>query len=263
MGVSASEVEKRLSILGKDANVANLSLVYQGRNAQWAVLDELYKTKNPRVLVVQFDENPSPTGHPWFPYFAPSLDVALPPSIFLRRYLPDVSFLPLRQMELFLASVFPDLLGFRRAFDPVAYAKIRNDFTTSFVDTGDNFVDMERETPPSKLISVRDEYKKTQHSERTPRLVADIIDADDHIYLDKIARLASDHGTRVLMLYLPDFDSNRLGNSKLEYFSKFGKVLDYSDLSTRSSLFVQWTHLNHAGAMIVSDRIADALAPQL
>ena len=132
-GVSGSEVEKRLSVLGKPANVANLSLVYQGRNAQWAILDELYKAKRPRILIVQIDEETAPWGHPWFMYFATSAAIAFPPSMLLHDYLPDVSFLPYRQMELFAASLFPNLFGFRYAFDPVHYATTRFDFTTSFV----------------------------------------------------------------------------------------------------------------------------------
>ena len=45
--------------------------------------------------------------------------------------------------------------------------------------------------------------------------------------------------------------------------SEFGEVLDCSDLAARSTLYMDWAHLNHAGAMIVSDRIADVVAPQL
>jgi len=263
MGVSASEVEQRLSVLGKPANVANLSLVYQGRNAQWAILDEVYKSKSPSILVVQFDEEPLPMGHPWFTYFASARDVALPPSILLRSYLPDLSFLPFRQMELFTASLFPNFLGLRDAFDPVRYAKTRVDFTTNFYDTGDKLVDMEHEVPAANLRADHEEFKKTQHPPRLPRAVADIINAEDRLYLDKIARLASAHGAKLIMLYIPDFESGKLDGKKREYYSKYGTVLDYSDLATRNSLFVQWPHLNHAGAMIVSDRIADALASQL
>jgi hypothetical protein len=263
MGVSASEVEQRLSVLGKPASVANLSIVYQGRNAQWAILDELYKNKSPRILVVQFDEQPSPLGHPWFAYFATSVDVVSPPSIFLRNYLSDLSFLPFRQMELFAASLFPSFVGLRDAFDPVQYAKTRDDFTTSFSDTGDKLVDMVREVPAAELKAEEEEFRKSQHPRRLPRAVADFIGADDRLYLDKIARLALAHGTKLLMLYIPDFASGKLDEEMRDYYGKYGTVLDYSDLATRNTLFAHWAHLNHAGAMIVSDRLADAVAPQL
>jgi hypothetical protein len=262
-GVSGSEVEQRLSVLGKPASVANLSLVYQGRNAQWAILEELYKVKSPRIIVVQFDEKPSPWGHPWFMYFARSVDVAFPPSMFLHNYLFDVSFLPFRQIELFGASLFPNFFGLRHAFDPVRYAKARTDFTISFRGLSDELVDMEREIPAAELRDDHEEFKKLLHSPRLPRALAPFVEADDRVYLDRIARLALTHGTKLLLLYIPDFDSGKLDEKIRKYYSKYGTVLDYSDLATRNTLFMHWAHLNHAGAMIVSDRIADALAPQL
>jgi hypothetical protein len=45
-GVGSGEVEQHLSLLGKSARVVNFSLLFQGRNAQWAILEELYKTKS-------------------------------------------------------------------------------------------------------------------------------------------------------------------------------------------------------------------------
>jgi hypothetical protein len=261
-GVSGSKVEQRLSLLGKPASVANLSLVYSGRNAQWAVIDELYKAKSPRIIIVQIDAKPSPWGHPWFMYFASSMDLVFPPSIFLHNYLVDLSFLPFRQMELFAASLFPNLFGFRDAFNPVQYAKTRTDFTRNFYDAG-NLIEMEREIPAAKLRADLEEYKKTLHSPRLPRALAPIVEADDRVYLDKIARLASAHGTKLILVYIPGFDSDALDENIRRYYSKYGTVLDYSDLASRNKLFAHWAHLSHAGAMIVSDRIADALAPQL
>jgi hypothetical protein len=266
-GVSAGEVEQRLSVLGKSAGVTNLSIVNSGRNAQWAILDELYKAKCPRILVVAIDEKPPPWGHPWFMYFAPSVDVAFPPSMLLHSYLNNVSFLPFRQMELFAASLFPNFFGLRHAFDPVQYAKTRTDFTTSFRGFNGELVDMERQIPAAELTADHEEYKKTLHRSMLPRafadIVEDIVEADDRVYLDEIARLALAHGTKLLLLYIPDFDSGKLDEKIREHDGKYGTILDYGDLATRNTLFSHWAHLNHAGAMIVSDRIADAVAPQL
>ena len=263
MGVSGAELERRLSVLGKTAHVANFSLVYQGRNAQWAILDELYKHKSPRIVVVQFDEKTAPWGHPWFMYFAPSVSVAFPPSIFLHDYFPDLSFLPFRQMELFAASLFPNAFGLRLAFDPVRYAHARTDFTTLFRGVNGEPVDPQREVPAAELRAAHEEFEKDQHIARLPRILAPLVDADDRLYLDKIAALALTHGTKLLMLYIPDFESGTLDETTRKYYGRFGEVLDCSDLAGRSTLYVNWAHLNHTGAMILSDRIADVAAPQL
>ena len=262
-GVSGSEVEKRLSVLGKPASVANLSLVYQGRNAQWAILDELYKTKSPRILIVQIDEEIALWGHPWFMYFAPSAAIAFPPSMFLHNYLPDAAFLPYRQMELFSALLFPSFFGFRDAFDPIRYAKTRNDFTTSFRGQSGELVDMEREVSAAELMADHEEFNKILRPPRLPRVLAPFVEADDRLYLEKIARLALAHRTKLILLYIPNFDSGELDEKIQKYYSQYGTMLDFSDLAPRNNLFMHWAHLNHAGAMIVSDRIAAAVAAQL
>ena len=263
MGVSGAELERRLSVLGKTAQVANFSLVYQGRNAQWAILDELYKHKSPRIVVVQFDEKAASWGHPWFMYFARSANVAFPPSIFLHDYFLDLSFLPFRQIELFAASFFPNALGLRLAFDPVRYAHARTDFTTLFRGANGELVDPQREVSAAKLRDDHEEFEKHEHIARLPRILVPLVDDDDRLYLDKIADLALTHGARLLMLYIPDFESGTLDERTGKYYSRFGEVLDCSDLAARSTLYMDWAHLNHAGAMIVSDRIADVVAPQL
>jgi hypothetical protein len=267
-GVSADEVEQRLSALGKRANVANLSLVIPGRDAQWAVLDELYKAKSPGILVVPIEEILPSTGHPWFKYFASPGDVAFPPSRVLYGYLNNISFLPFRQMELFAASVFPNLFGLGYAFDPEQYAKTRTDFTSSFMEgIGGKLMDMERQVPAAELVAEHEKFKKFMWRSKLPKAFADIveaiIEADDRVYLDRIARIALAHGTKILLLYIPDFDSGKLAERLTKYYSNYGTILDYSDLASRSTLFMDSDHLNHAGAMIVSDRIADAIAPQL
>ena len=209
-GVSGGELEKRLSILGKPASVANLSLVYQGRNAQWAILDELYKVKSPRILIVQIDEEVALWGHPWFMYFAPAMAIAFPPSMLLHNYLPDLSFLPYRQMELFAATFFPNFFGSRRALDPIQYAETRTDFTTNFRGSSGELVDMESEIPAAELRAEHEEFKKTLHTPRLPRALSTIVEADDRIYLDKIAQLAFARGTRLMLLYIPDFEGDEL-----------------------------------------------------
>ncbi len=263
MGVSAEEVERRLAILAKPANVANFSLIFQGRNAQWAILDEVYKAKKPRILIVQFDQETAPWGHPWFRYFAPSGDVAFTPSLFLHNYFGDLSFLPFRQMELFVASLFPNMLGFRAAFDPARYAKARTDFTTSYRGLSGEVVDMDREHSAAELRADHEDFEEHLHVSRLPHVLAPFVEADDHLYLDKIARLAADNGATLLMVYVPDFDSRKLDEKTREYYARYGAVLDFSDLAARNALYMHWAHLNHAGAMALSDRLADEVAARL
>jgi len=62
-GLERSENRQRLSQLGKPVHVVNFSVIADGRNVEWAIVNELYKTKSPKVLVVAVDETPAPWGH--------------------------------------------------------------------------------------------------------------------------------------------------------------------------------------------------------
>ena len=45
-----------------------------------------------------------------------------------------------------------------------------------------------------------------------------------------------------------------------DFLKQFGTVLNYGDLAPHDELFENWSHLNHAGAMNASARLADAIA---
>ena len=48
--------------------------------------------------------------------------------------------------------------------------------------------------------------------------------------------------------------------SDVDFLKQFGPVLNYGDLAPHDELFENWSHLNHAGAMKASARLADAIA---
>jgi prephenate dehydrogenase len=48
--------------------------------------------------------------------------------------------------------------------------------------------------------------------------------------------------------------------SDTDFLKQFGLVLNYGDLAPHDELFENWSHLNHAGAMKASARLADAIA---
>ena len=262
LGVSAYEVEQRLSVSGKGANVANLSIVADGRNLQSVIVHELYKTKSPRILVISVDEKPHPWGHPAFKYVAPAKEIAFPPSPFLHNYVYDLSYLPFRQIELFAAYLLPSVLGLARDFDPVHYSTTRSDFTTSFYGAEGKFVDMDRKVPEAELVTEHKIRLWNRRGSIVPRALSDVVESDDRLYLDQIAREAAAHRTKLVFVYLPIF-AGELDVGSRTYYGRYGTILDDGDLATQHSLFSHWAHLNHSGAMIVSDRIADAIAPLL
>ncbi len=84
-------------------------------------------------------------------------------------------------------------------------------------------------------------------------------DGDDRVYLRAIAELAKAHGARLIFVFMPSYKDTEPSSDRA-FLSQYGAVIDNSDLAQNSGLYYNRQHLNHAGAVIVSDRIASVIA---
>jgi hypothetical protein len=255
LGLSAAAVEKDLARQGKHANVANFALPGAGRDIQWAILNELFKAKSPKVMVLEVEEEPYPFGHFLFKYVAPAEVIVFPPSPFLHNYLYNLAYLPIRKLKLFGANLFPDLSGLSKQFDPEHYAKNRTDYSTSFMAEG-KLVDMEHPVSRATLLA---EPREPVPRTLVARLLTRLNGGEDHLYTQEIAREAKAHGAQLVFVHLPMFDGPQTVSDE-DFLKQFGTVLNYGDLAPHDELFENWSHLNHAGAMNASARLADAIA---
>jgi hypothetical protein len=259
LGLSAGRIQQQLSAAGLHKNVENFSIIADGRNIEWAIIDELYKGKNPKILVVAVDESPYPFGHPAFKYVAPARDIVLAPSPFLHNYLYDLSYLPYRKIRLFFSMLFPTQSGLTKDFDENLYAGRRTDFTHSFRLADGRWIPMERRVPRSTLLAQL--KSQTAHIEHKSRLhaLAQLTETDDHDYIAKIQRLAASHGSKIIFIYMPMFDGPR-DVSDRQFLEKYGAVVDNSDLVDADPLYEGWAHFNNYGAQVASDRLAAEIA---
>jgi hypothetical protein len=152
LGLSAAAIEQDLARQGKHVNVVNFAMLGSGRDLQWAILDELFKAKSPKVVVLEVDEQPYPFGHFFFKSVAPAEAIVFPPSPFPHNYLYNLAYLPIRKLKLFGANLFPSLFGLTKEFDPAHYARNRTDYSTSFIGDG-KLVDMEHPVPRATLLA--------------------------------------------------------------------------------------------------------------
>ncbi len=262
LGLSAPRIAARLAALGKPAQVANMSVIEDGRNIEWAIVDELYRTKKPKVLVVLVNEEFNRWGHPGFKYVAPAAAVAWPPAPFLHNSLYDIVYLPFRQLKLFAAMYFPDVFELRRRFDPVRYAQMPIDYSVSRRQPDGKFIDMDRVRSPAQLEAEARAFAATRKPSLVPAALTAVTDADNPVYIAEIARLAAAHGTRVMFVFLPKFNDFSAIEGRA-FYERFGPIIDNGDLSRDSGLFQSFAHLNRRGATIASDRVAAAVAPLL
>jgi hypothetical protein len=256
LGLSAAAVEEKLAERGKHANVANLAFPGAGRDIQWAIVDELFKAKSPKLLVLEVEDQPYPFGSFAFKYIAPAKEIVLPPTPFLHNYLYNLAYLPIRKLTLFGADLFPDLFGLSKDFDPERYAQSPTDYSTSFIGDLGKLVDMEHPVPRATLLA---EAQPLDRPTLFGRALTRINGGEDHLYLRKIAAEAKAHGAQLIFVFLPVFNGVESASDQ-DFLKQFGPVLNYGDLAQRDELFENWSHLNHAGAMTASARLADAIA---
>jgi hypothetical protein len=256
LGLSAAAIEEQLASHGKHANVVNFALPGSGRDIQWAILDELLKAKSPKAVVLEVDDQPYPFGHFLFKNLAPAGAIVFPPSPFVHNYLYNLTYLPIRKLILFGANLFPDLFGLSKQFDPEHYAQNRTDFSTSFVGEFGKLVDMEHPVPRETLLA---EPRLPVPRTFMARTLTRINGGEDHLYIRKIAAEAKAHGTQLIFVFLPMFNGPA-SIADEDFLRQFGPVLNFGDLAPRDELFENWSHLNHAGDMIASARLADAIA---
>jgi hypothetical protein len=255
LGFSPAAIEQDLAQRGRHANVVNFALPGAGRDIQWAILDELFNAKSPKVVVLGVEDQPYPFGHFFFKHVAPAEAIVFPPSLFLHNYLYNLSYLPIRKLQLFSANLFPDLFGLSKQFDPEHYARNRTDYSTSFIGDG-KLVDMEHQVPRATLLA---EPREPVPRTRIARLFTWLNGGEDHLYTQKIAREAKAHGAQLVFVHLPMFEGPQTISDE-DFLKQFGTVLNYGDLAPHDELFENWSHLNHAGAMNASARLADAIA---
>lgn len=261
LGLSADRIAEQLAAKGLHLNVANLSVAAAGRNVQWAVAEELFKAKPPKVLVLDVEEQASHYGHPAFKFVAPASAIAFQPQPLLHNYFYDLVYLPSRQFKLMLAEWFPSLAGARKEFDAKRYAEARTDFSSGVFFGDGKWIDMDRAAPAEELLKQKGRF--------VPRnsIVENILskyanDGDEIVYLREIIKLAKAHGTKIIFAYMPIYDYPLPVFNK-DYLARNGVIVDNADLCSNSKLFQSASHFNHAGAMIASDRAAQAIAASL
>jgi hypothetical protein len=257
LGLSAQRIGQQLSAQGERANVENFSVVAAGRNVQWAIIDELFKTKSPKVLVLGVDGVPASYGHPAFKYVAPAGAVAFPPAPLLHNYFFDVSYLPSRELKLIAARLFPSLFGLRKDFNPAVYAATRSEFTSGILHLDNKTFDMDQDVSAETLRKQVRPFAPPTFADRLVLWCCN--DGDDHVYIRAISELADAHGTRLVFAFFPTFGGTTTIYDR-DFLSQRGLLVDNGDMARNASFFENWSHFNHAGAMMASERVASAIA---
>ncbi len=261
LGVSESRLETDLATRGTPAHVANLSVFGDGRNLQWVVTSELFRYKSPRTLVLALYDAPPVVGHPTFRFAASAGDVVKSAALRVASAPGDLLYLPYRQLRLLAARLAPGAFAAQPAFNPSAYRAQYRDHSFSFRASSGLMIDMTSVNSPAALRAGRAVEEKALQRP-FPRLLRKVVSDDEATYIDRIAALAAAHRCRIVFVFVPQFEGSPAIPGYARY-ARLGPVLTDADLRNDATKFSSWNHLNRAGAVIVTDRLADTVAAAL
>ncbi|MBV8971431.1 MAG: hypothetical protein JO290_03975 [Sphingomonadaceae bacterium] len=259
-GISSPRLEADLAAAGHAWHTVNFSLPENGRDLNWVILNELLTTKHPRLIVVGVLEKPSRYGHPAYKYVAPAVAVADPAYVGNLNWLANLIYLPYRQARLALARLMPAAFDLPARFDPAHYAGSNDETTTTFI-AGDG-TRVERDVSPgaAALAAGKVRYERGVRPPKLGRRLADVEFGDERTYLRRMAAVARAHGVRVAFLFLPYY----IGPTELQeraLYATIGPVFDAAFVRTHAEWYSDVAHLNHAGAVVVTDWLAPQLVP--
>ena len=258
-GVNSRELETALGEMGIHAHVVNFSLPETGRDINYVVARELFRTKSPKVLVLGITEKPSRFGHPAFKYVAASALVADPGYFINLNYLSNLTYLPYRRMELFLADLWPSLMGLTKTFNPETYRGSDIDTTSAGFSSGRS-----RSVPASHEELVRGVHK-LEAGMRPPILPASLSDVefgDERHYIREIAELAREKGTRIVFLNLPFYSGPDTIQDE-PFYRQFGDIINASFIASHPEWYADYAHLTTHGASVLTAWLVPYIAKEL
>lgn len=252
-----SELEARL---GRPVNVVNLSLPQEGRNAHYALANELVESHPEiRLIILSAIEQMPREGHPAFRSIADAGDAVRAPVLVNRSYLDDLAFQPFRQISLFVQTQLPETFGVHRDYTaPPPAAGEQPDPTTDI--------------PPWELAEGGSRQPQTEDQIRTaararvwgindtllPEWGADFEFADERAYTRRIADLAEANGTKLAFLYLPIFENPEPLRQE-GFYTDLGSVFSATFISDQFPMYRDYGHLNGEGSQTLTRWLAGQL----
>lgn len=260
--ISAPRVQAQLAAAGINAHVVNFSLPENGRDLHWVVEQQLLATKQPRMLVIGVTEKPGRYGHPAYKYVAPAGDVIDPAYFGNINYLGNLVYLPYRQMRLFAARLFPAAFDLPERFDPARYAGPQIDGTVTYRTGDDILVERDRIVPRDELEAGKARYERGVQPPILGPGLAEIEFGDERSYVRRMAEAARARNIPVVFLFLPYFEGPAVVQER-DFYRRYGPLLDAHFVAGHSEWFSDVAHLNHDGAVALSDWLAPRLAVML
>jgi hypothetical protein len=264
-GIDAPRLASALKARGLPSNVVNFSLPEAGRNINWAVAQELFAAKKPKLVILGVTEKPSRYGHPAYKYVAEPGAIAHPGYLADINYFSDLIYLPYRQMRLFAADILPGGLGLAKRFDPAHYRGSSVDTTGNVLLPDGTIKDGEHPGSHAELMRGVRKLEAGNHPPLLPRSLADVEFGDERHYTREIAELAEKNGAKVAFLFLPYYTGpDRLDDvQELKFYEQYGPVLNGGYVGSHAEWYADYGHLTRNAANQFTDWLVEPVAQLL
>lgn len=262
-GIDTEVIETSLRSLGKESRAVNFAIPHLGRDLEYLVARELLENRQIKTLVIEVQQIEARAPHPGFQRLASVADMLEAPLVINTGAIENLLRTPLREVELFKRSIFPEKFGLNNAFVNAKYEG------PHFNDTYQLHGFSQPRTSVRPKNHFLPELKKIHLELQNKRQLADYFETKmiDHnplyrynnIYLKKIVDLAKSRSVHVVFLYLPFIDAPPKPEHAA-WLETMGSILVPEDIIADASLWQNADHLNVFGARALSSWIAYALA---
>lgn len=247
---------------GAAVHVANLAFAQPGYDLSYVILREALETKKPRIALVGISEHGGRLGHPAFKDLADASDFLAAPPVVNWSYLPNLIYLPTRQVRLALDTSLWRFFGFARGFDPNGYPGPDIDLRHRFPVVLDP-EEAARARGAETIDQASERYFRSGRQVHLPGFLADTEFAAERVYVRRMKALADAHDVKLMFIYMPFFK----GTTEvldLDFYGKLGTVLvPPADVTGVASNFMDPIHLNDTGSKLLSTWLAGQLGPDL
>jgi len=237
-GIDDGLIEKALDSL--HLNVANLGYCRYGDNLYYTLVKDLLSVKKPKMIFLEVREDEDRYSHPVFPCLADPLDIWTAWPWFNRDLLSD---------DVVSLRYRAQLAG-RKFLPPDTLYPERNE-DHGFASSADT-------VSPAILSDIK--IKRLAHKWTMGSFERSFYLAFPRAYIRKIGHLCSEHGVKLVFIYLPEYASGLWQPLESSTYIKYGKILiPPKEIFESASYWGDGSHLNQAGARALSAWVAASI----
>lgn len=249
--VASPRLEKYLADRGRELNVVNLSIPSSGMDIRFTEARELLEEKQVKLLVISVVEALPRDGHQAFGDLETAGEIFKSPIIVNRNLPKTLARLPVRQIDLFVKSIFPQAFSLKAVYDGQPSAE---DPAYDRPETSDL-------SPEEHAQALAEETARRKREIRWPILPEKLHWVEygvSRTYIERIAALAKENGTELVFLFLP-FYNGYDAPIEMDWLQEFGPVWIPDFIKEDPANYRDAAHVKS----VVTDSVANWLAGKI